>query len=177
MYFVAAVLGVAGRLDWIDAPSFLEQGWMIVVAAGLFVVEFVVDKIAWLDSGWDAVHTVLRPVAGAWLVTNVEVELDSTVLLAMTGGTLAISAHAAKASTRAAVNLSPEPASNVVVSLAEDGLVAAVMFLALAFPEVAAVVAIVLTVLSLLVAWVLFRVVHRATARLRRRPPDPGLDP
>jgi hypothetical protein len=174
MYFVAAVLGVAGRLDWIDAPSFLEQPWVIASAGALFVVEFVIDKIAWLDSGWDAVHTVLRPAAGAWLVTNVDVDLDSTLLLAITGGSLAISAHAAKASTRAAVNLSPEPASNVVVSLAEDGLVAAVMALALTFPEVAAVVTIVLAVLSLVVAWVLFRVVRRATTRLRRRSPDPA---
>jgi hypothetical protein len=170
MYFVAAVLGVGGRLDWVDSPAWLQSPWVIGGALALFVVELVVDKLAWLDSTWDAVHTGLRPTAGAILFSTADtVDVRGTAVMAATGAGLALSAHLAKASIRAVANLSPEPVSNVVISLAEDGLVAALMGLALAYPEVALAVAVALTIASSVVAWLLFRTVRRARRRWQER--------
>ena len=124
MYLVFSVLGIGGRLDWVDSPTFLQKPWVIAIALAMFVVELIVDKISYIDSTWDAVHTFLRPLAGALLLSSSDVSI-STVVLALAGGALALSAHGAKASTRLLVNTSPDPVSNVVVSLMEDGLVAA----------------------------------------------------
>ena len=167
MYGVLAVLGIAGRLDWIRAPEALEQPWLIGVFLALFAFEFVVDKIAFLDSGWDAIHTVLRPIAGAY-ITSVAPEQDlPLVLAAAIGAGLALTSHAAKASTRALVNTSPEPASNVVVSLAEDALVAVVMSFAIAYPAIAFGITVVLVVLSSIVAVVMARFIMRLWRRFQ----------
>ncbi|OWY62168.1 hypothetical protein B7486_59885, partial [cyanobacterium TDX16] len=152
MYGVLAFLGIAGRLEWITAPDALEEPWLIGVFLVLFAFELVVDKIAFLDSAWDAVHTFLRPIAGGYIAA-VAPEQDLPMwVAAIIGGALAFSAHSAKASTRALVNTSPEPVSNVLVSGAEDGLVAALMALAVAYPEVALVATVLLVVLSSVVA-------------------------
>lgn len=180
LYGVLAVLGIAGRLEWIQAPTLLQQTWFIAAALVLFVVELVVDKIAVVDSVWDAVHTVLRPVGGALiggLAPGQEVPLP--VLLGL-GAVLALSSHSAKASVRAMVNASPEPISNVIVSTLEDGLVGLVMALAIAYPKVAFVVTAVLAVASSVVAVVLFRTARATWRRLRRRfgrSADPGPAP
>lgn len=179
VYAVVAALGIAGRLGWIETAEVLQRPWVIGLALALAVVDLVIDKIAWLDSIWDGIHTVIRPAAGAAIAglaashQTVGPELPSTVVLALTGGGLAFSAHAAKASIRAVVNTSPEPMSNVVVSLLEDGLVAALLALAFAYPKVALAVTLVLFVVSVVVAVVLFRVARRAVRRIRagrRRP-------
>jgi hypothetical protein len=176
MYGVIAVLGVAGRLGWLDTGDLLQQPWVIGGAVALFLVEFVVDKVAVLDTVWDAVHTVLRPAAGAVLVGATPDHPLPPWLLVVVGAGLALSSHSAKASVRAMVNASPEPASNVVVSLTEDGLVAVVMALAIAYPAVALVVTLVLAVASAVVAVVLFRASRAAWRRVRARwsSRDPG---
>lgn len=167
MYGVLAFLGIAGRLEWITAPETLEQPWLIGVFVALFAFEFVVDKISFLDSAWDAVHTVLRPIAGGY-ITAVAPEQDLPMwVAAIIGGALAFTAHSAKASTRALVNTSPEPVSNVLVSGAEDGLVAAVMALAVAYPEAAFVVTVLLVILSSLVAVVMARFILRLYRRFQ----------
>lgn len=183
MYGVLAVLGIAGRLDWVDSAPFLQQTWVIVAALALFAVELVVDKVALLDSAWDAVHTALRPATGALLAASTpDVDLPTWGLV-LAGGALALSSHAAKASARALVNASPEPASNVVVSAVEDGVVAAVMALALAYPRVALVVTLVLAVLSTVTAVLLFQASRavwrklRATRAARRQGPAPPPSP
>jgi hypothetical protein len=168
MYFVAALLGLAGRWDWVTSPDWLQDPWVIAGAVALFLVELVVDKVAWLDSAWDAVHTVLRPIAGAAIFSAAGDEGTSLAAVA-TGAVLALSAHAAKASVRAVVNASPEPVSNVVVSTTEDGLVAGLMALAIAFPGVALVVTIVLAVASAATAVVVVRTARRLQLRLRAR--------
>lgn len=173
VYAVVAALGIAGRVGWIETAEVLQRPWVIGLALALAVVDLVVDKIAWLDSIWDGVHTVIRPAAGAAIAglaasnQTVGPELPSTVVLALTGGGFAFSAHAAKASIRAVVNTSPEPVSNVVVSVLEDGLVAALLALAFAFPKVALAVTLVLFLVSAVVAVVLFRVARHAVRRLR----------
>ena len=165
MYGVLALLGIAGRFDWIEGPELLERPAVIAVMLVLFVVELVVDKIAFLDSAWDAVHTVLRPAAGAAIMAIApDQALPVPVALAI-GAALALTSHGAKASTRALVNTSPEPVSNVVVSTAEDGLVAVLMALAIANPEVAAALTLVLVVLALGV----ILAARHAVRSLRRR--------
>jgi hypothetical protein len=170
VYAVAALLGIGGRFDWVDSPEFLQRPWVIAVAVALFVIEFVVDKISYLDSVWDAVHTVVRPVAGALLLTSSNA--DATPAALATGGaTLALLAHGAKSATRLVVNASPEPVSNVLVSASEDGVVAALMALALANPEIALAIALVLAVLSAIVVLLATRFARRAMARRRERRP------
>lgn len=170
MYFVAAVLGLSGRADWITCPEWLMQPWVIGVAAALFVVELVVDKVPWLDSTWDAAHTALRPTAGGVLFST-SGDGGDALWMFLTGAGLALSSHLAKASLRALVNLSPEPVSNVVVSLTEDGLVAVLMGLAVAYPRAALVVAVALAGACTVATFVLLRTLRRAwtTWRVRRR--------
>jgi hypothetical protein len=168
MYLVFSVLGIGGRLDWVDSPAFLQEPWVIAAASAMFVVELIVDKVSYIDSTWDAVHTFLRPLAGAYVFTSSDVS-TSTIVLALVGGALALTAHGAKASTRLLVNVSPEPASNVVVSTMEDGLVAALMALALAYPAIAATVALVLTIVSVVVISVAWRGARHLIARRRAR--------
>jgi hypothetical protein len=166
MYFVAAVLGVSGRLDWVDSPEWLMRPWVIGLAVVLLVVELVVDKVPWLDSTWDAVHTTLRPTAGGVLFAT-SGDGGDAVWMFLAGAGLALSSHLAKASLRALVNLSPEPVSNLVVSLSEDGLVASLMGLAVAYPRAALVVALALATVSTVVAVVLLRTVRRSWRRWR----------
>ncbi|HEV7721734.1 MAG TPA: DUF4126 domain-containing protein [Iamia sp.] len=168
MYFVAAVLGISGRADWIESPEWLMQPWVIGVALALFVVELVVDKIPWLDSAWDAVHTALRPTAGGILFSTSGDGRDA-VWMGLAGAGMALSAHLAKASLRALVNLSPEPVSNIVVSLSEDGLVAALMSLAVTYPRAALVVAMTLAGISTVATVVLLRIVRRVWRGWRDR--------
>jgi hypothetical protein len=175
VYAVAAVLGIGGRLDWVDAPGWLERPWVIGLALLLFAVEFVVDKVPALDSGWDAVHTAIRPTAGAVLLGGADADI-ATLALAAAGGVLALSSHTAKATLRALVNTSPEPVSNVVVSTGEDGLVAGLMALAIAEPGWALAITAVLFVASIVTTIVLFRFARRAWRRLfgRRAGSGPG---
>ena len=170
VYGVVALVGAAGRFGWIEAPSFVEQWWVIALAIVLFLVEFVIDKIALVDSAWDSVHTFIRPAVGGYLMSTATDTQLSVPALAVSGVLLALSSHGAKASTRLVVNTSPEPVSNVAVSLAEDGLVFAVMALAMTRPEVAIVVVAFLTVASVVVAFVLYRLARRLARRLRSGP-------
>lgn len=177
LYGVLALLGIAGRLDWIQVEGLLQNPWCIGITLTLFVVELVVDKVAWLDSLWDAAHTVIRPVGGALIgamAPDQEVPLPALVAV---GALLALSSHSAKASARALINASPEPASNIVVSLVEDGLVAGLMALAIAFPAIAFALTAVLAVASTVAAVVLFtasRATWRRIARWRTERSGPA---
>ena len=177
LYGVLALLGIAGRLDWIQVEGLLQNPWCIGITLTLFVVELVVDKVAWLDSLWDAAHTVIRPVGGALIgamAPDQEVPLPARVAV---GALLALSSHSAKASARALINASPEPASNIVVSLVEDGLVAGLMALAIAFPAIAFALTAVLAVASTVAAVVLFtasRATWRRIARWRTERSGPA---
>lgn len=167
MYGVAALLGIASRVGWIDGLDLLGRTWVIALMLGLFVVELIADKVPYVDSAWDAVHTVIRPVAGGYVMTLANGSSLSVPALAASGALLAFSSHSAKASTRLVVNASPEPVSNIVVSAAEDGFVGVLMALALASPEVALAITLVLAVVSIVVAVVLFRTARRIARRLR----------
>ena len=170
LYGTALLLGLAGRFGWADTPPQLQHTWVLAVLAVLYALEFVVDKVPWADSAWDAVHTVIRPIGGGLLGALFAHQAgDPEVVAALVGGGFSLSAHAAKASTRAAVNTSPEPVSNIVLSFAEDGVVAGMVALALAFPLVAGVVAVVFALASVAVTWLLIRFVRKVRDRLRQR--------
>ena len=125
LYAAVATLGLLGRFADLRLPGELDvltSWWIIGIASALYIVEFFADKIPYLDSAWDAIHTFIRIPAGAVLAATAFGEFDRgvQVVALLLGGGLALSAHGTKASTRAAINLSPEPVSNIVVSLAED---------------------------------------------------------
>lgn len=175
-YAVVLVLGLLGRLAGVDAvPVALQRTDVLAAAALLYALEFVADKVPWLDSTWDAVHTAIRPTLGAaiGLLLAGDASTIDQALAAAAGGLTALASHAVKAGLRAAVNTSPEPASNVAVSVTEDVTVAGVMGLAIAAPWVAAAVAALLLVLGLtMVAFVASRV-RRARQRRRERADAP----
>lgn len=146
-YAVVVVLGLLGRFGGVDAvPVALQRTDVLVIAAVLYGLEFVVDKIPWLDSTWDAVHTAIRPIVGAAIGLLLAGDATSVeqALAAAAGGLSALASHAVKAGLRAAVNTSPEPASNVAVSVAEDVTVAGLISLAVMAPWVAAGIAAIL---------------------------------
>jgi hypothetical protein len=138
-YAVIFALGVAGALGWVELPEHLRllQHPLVLGASGLMTaVEFFADKLPWLDSVWDAVHSFIRIPAGAALAAAVFGDSGAAVALAaaLLGGSLAAGVHLAKSGTRAALNTSPEPFSNWTASLTEDALVPAGLWLAVAHP-------------------------------------------
>lgn len=145
LYAAVFLTGLAGRLGWVDLPAGLQvlQHSGVLAASGFMLfVEFFADKIPFVDSIWDAVHTLIRIPAGAALAAAA-LGADSqgmTWIAALLGGSLAATAHAAKMTTRAAVNTSPEPFSNIAVSLAEDGLVVFLLWLSATHPVAFALV-------------------------------------
>ena len=139
LYAAVATLGLLGRFAHLKLPGELDvvtNWWVIGVALFLFVVEFVADKIPVVDSVWDVIHTFIRIPAGAVLAATAFGNFDRSVqiIALLAGGGLALSSHGTKASLRALVNTSPEPFSNIVVSLVEDVLVVVSVVLALFLP-------------------------------------------
>lgn len=171
LYLVTLMLGFARHFGWGEVPEVFGRTDLMVVAGILFAVEFVADKIPYLDNAWDAIHTVVRPLGAAAIGAVIVGDATSIggALGAVVAAGLAFNAHSAKASTRLAVNTSPEPVSNISLSVFEDISVAGLMALAFAYPGVAVVVVIALVVAaSALTLW-LFRVLRRASRTARRR--------
>ena len=171
-YLTVLMLGLAGRFGWAETPAELQQPWVLALAAVLFAIEFVIDKVPLLDSAWDVVHTVVRPSVAAIVgalsaAANIGGSLGKPQAALLAGG-LALAAHLSKTSTRLAINVSPEPFTNIAASLAEDGLVAALVSLALIRPRLAAFLAAVAAAASLLIGFALFSVARRGYRRVRR---------
>lgn len=174
LYAVVALLGLFGRTGLgPDIPEVLTRPEVIAIAGVLYAIEFVADKVPYLDNLWDAVHTVVRPAGAAILgvLLSGEAETVQQAVAAVGSGGLALASHASKATARAAINTSPEPASNIVVSLLEDGLVAAVVWLAVQHPWVAVVAVVVLLVLGTIVIVAAWRALGRVRARMAERAP------
>jgi uncharacterized protein DUF4126 len=171
LYATVAILGLATRYGWVDLPAqyrVFDNNWIIGLAIVLYVVEFIADKIPWVDTIWDGIHTVIRPVGGALIaVASIgQAQPTARALAALAGALLATSTHVAKASTRAIANTSPEPFSNWTLSLAEDGFVLALGFLALTRPLAATfVVAAALVVMLLAGRWLIQAVRRRLSLR------------
>ncbi|MCC7176747.1 MAG: DUF4126 domain-containing protein [Bryobacterales bacterium] len=157
LYATVLAVGLLLRFQWISLSSawphasVLADTRVLIVAGAACVIEFVADKIPWVDSFWDSVHTFIRPVGAALLASSLFSSLDPVyqVLLILLAGGVALSGHSAKAATRLAVNHSPEPFSNVAVSLGEDAAVAGGLYLLVKHPWIMA--GVVLAFLSLFV--------------------------
>ncbi len=169
-YLVVLILGGSDRFFQVaQIPDALARTDVLVVAAVLFLVDAVADKIPYVDSTWDAIHTAIRPAIGAALGALIAGDASSVeqAVAATAGGVTALASHAVKAGLRAAVNTSPEPASNIAVSTGEDVAVASVVSLAIVAPWVAAGIAAVLLFVGMTVVIVLMR--HILAWRRRRR--------
>jgi len=167
-YLVVLVLGLSDKVfNLSQIPNALARTDVLVAAGILFVVELVADKIPYVDSVWDSVHTVIRPAVGAtvgYLIGHDTASLDAAIGAA-TGGITALISHGVKAGLRGVVNTSPEPASNIVVSTSEDVAVTGVTALAIAHPWVAATIALLLLAIG---AWIVYKLAGRIR-RLKRR--------
>ena len=173
LYATVFLLGLAGRLDWASTPTQLQSTPVLAIAGLLYAVEFFIDKIPFVDSASDAVHTVIRPLGAAWLAAVMAGDTSwiHRPIAALGAGALALTSHGAKATTRAAVNMSPEPFSNIALSFTEDGIVGAMVALALTHPGIAAVVAVVLAAACVFVIWKLARFIRRIFQRTLGRTP------
>jgi hypothetical protein len=174
LYATVAMLGLAARFDLVSLPpqfAVFDNTWIIAAALGLYAVEFVADKVPWVDTLWDAVHTVVRPLGGALVAVTTLGDASPWLqgLIAVAGGTLAAGGHLTKAGTRAAANVSPEPLSNWALSLAEDVFVVGLGLLALNFPLAALAVTAVCAIVIVVLARKLLRWIRRAAAPA---PPD-----
>ena len=174
LYAVVFFTGLAGALGWVALPAGLQvlQHPLVMGAAGLMgAVEFFADKIPGLDSLWDGLHTLVRIPAGAALAASVFGGDGAAwaTIAALLGGTLAATSHVAKATTRAAINTSPEPFSNVAASLAGDAAVPAMLWLAFTQPAWFAVALAVALVVSVLLTLLLLKFLKSLVRGLRGR--------
>ena len=172
LYATVAILGLASRYGWVTLPEqyrVFDNDWIIGTALVMYAIEFVADKIPWIDSIWDAVHTAIRPLGGALIAIGTlgTASPEMQTLIGLMGGALAAGTHLTKAGTRAAANTSPEPFTNWILSLSEDLFVVSLGVIALKDPLAAAVIVLVAVVLMVIFAAWIARAVRR---RWRRRP-------
>jgi len=161
LYLTVFVTGLAMRLEWISLPENLQMfdafanPWVLAISALGAIAEFFADKILWLDSIWDTIHTAIRPLGGALLALAVVDASDPAwqVIVFLLGGGAALMSHSAKAGARALVNTSPEPVSNAVVSTGEDIATGGLLFLAFANPVAALIIASVMLILCIFLVY------------------------
>jgi hypothetical protein len=182
-YLVVLVLGTADRVGgYSDIPDVLGRWDILAIAGFMYAMEFVADKIPYVDSSWDAVSTLIRPTAGAaigaLLAGNVpeDTSLDQIVLASVGGGTALLS-HLTKSGIRLAVNTSPEPVTNIGISLVEDVAVLGVVAFAIGHPRAAAAIAAVLLAVGLVILCFVARLVRRGWRRWKGRRTPAGTVP
>jgi hypothetical protein len=167
-YLVVLVLGIADRVhDTTQVPNVLQRWDVLAVAAFMFAMEFVADKIPYIDSTWDAISTAIRPTAGAVVGILIAGQADSLsgAVGAVVGGGTALLSHSVKAGTRLAINTSPEPLSNIAASVSEDLAVLGVVWFAIQHPRAAAAIAALLLAGGLILLYALAKLVRRGWRR------------
>ena len=169
LYLTVVAAGPLQRFGVVQLPDALQilaHPLVLGIAGALFVIEFVADKIPWVDSAWDAVHTVIRPVGGALIAVATLGEQSTAMqtVVALFGGALAASTHFSKAGTRVMANASPEPFTNWILSIGEDAFVVGLGVLALKYPAAAAIVVIVCVAVIVSFAAVIVKLVRRRFA-------------
>lgn len=180
LYATVTVLGLAQKITSYELPGGLDvlnNWWVIAIAAGLYLIEFVADKVPYFDSLWDVLHTFIRVPAGAVLAYSATAEMDPgmTVIAALLGGGLALSSHGTKAAVRAGINLSPEPVSNWVMSIVEDVIAFVGAALAIVAPVVIAIVLGLFAIFFLWFAPKVFRALRRMVSAVRALVSGEGL--
>ena len=175
LYATVAILGLASRYGWVQLPAqFQVFNHDVVIGAAIvmYLIEFLADKIPYVDSLWDTIHTAIRPVGGALIAVSTLGDASPMVqgLVALLGGTIAAGSHLTKTSTRAVANASPEPVSNWMLSIGEDVFVVGLGFLALKYPVAALIVAAIVSVLIIVFLAVIVRTVRRWFHRWSTRP-------
>jgi hypothetical protein len=173
LYAAIATLGLLGRFAHLQLPGelgALTNWWVIGVALGLYLIEFFADKIPYLDSAWDAIHTFIRVPAGAALAAASFGDYDKSiqVIALLLGGGIALSSHGTKATSRAALNTSPEPFSNIAASLFEDVLAVGSILLAAFYPLLIIVIVTSCVILALLILPKIFRFLKSVGVKVRK---------
>ncbi len=166
VYATIAVLGLSSHFGLVSLPQqfrAFDHPAIIGVALVMYLVEFVADKIPWFDSVWDALHTVIRPLGGAFVAVAAlgDASPMATTLTALLGGSVAMTTHLTKTGTRAAANTSPEPFSNWILSFSEDALAIGLTYGAIRHPDVALAIAVVLLVVIAAFSALIVRFVRR----------------
>ena len=177
LYLTVFVTGIAVRFNWLDLASAHEQftvlgdPWILGVAGALFLIEFFADKIPWVDSTWDVLHTVLRPVGGIMLALTAlgELEPSMSVVAALLSGGASLAMHSLKAGGRLLINLSPEPVSNAVASVTEDGLVLGGLGLMAFSPVIGFFVFLLVCIFAVFVTSKIWKKITRGIGVLRAR--------
>lgn len=172
LYAVVFLVGAAGALGWMELPAglqVLQHPALLGTSGFMLFIEFFADKIPVVDSLWDMVNSVVRIPAGAALAAGVFGADSGAMALAaaLLGGSLAATSQAAKTTTRAAINASPEPFSNIAMSLVEDGLVVGAVWLATNHPVAFGVLLLIAVVLMWIVTWMLFKFLRAVLRRAR----------
>ena len=168
LYLSVFATGLAMRLDAIPIPEHLQSldvlanPWVMGIAAVAAIAEFFADKVMWLDSAWDAIHTFVRPIGGALLALAIVDPSDpaTQVVAFLLGGGAALTAHAGKAGARGVVNASPEPVSNMAVSTVEDVATVGLLYLAYEYPVAAGIIALVLLAFTVWLIWLARKLVR-----------------
>ncbi len=177
LYLTVFVTGTAVRFGWVDLAAAHEQfsvlgdPWILGVSGGLFLIEFFADKIPWVDSAWDALHTIVRPVGGIMLALTALGELDPamSVVAGLLSGGATLATHSLKAGGRLLINLSPEPFSNSVASVTEDGLVLGGLGLMAISPVVGFFVFLLFCIFAVFITTKLWGKIRKGIAALRAR--------
>jgi hypothetical protein len=169
LYATVAVLGLCSHFGLVALPEqfrAFDNTVVIGVALFMYALEFVADKVPWFDSVWDAIHTVIRPIGGAFVAATAMAPASpmATALAALLGGSVAFTTHAAKASTRGLANTSPEPFSNWILSFVEDIVAAGLSYVTLTHPVLAVTIALVLLAAIGLMASFVIRALRRRLA-------------
>ena len=172
LYATVAILGLASRYGWVILPPQFQafnNDFVIGAAIVMYLIEFFADKIPYVDTLWDMIHTAIRPIGGALIAVTTLGEASAPVegFIALLGGVVATGSHLTKTSTRAAANASPEPFSNWILSIGEDLFVVGLGYLAIEYPVAAFVVAVVLLALIAIFLAVIVRTVRRWFSRRR----------
>tara|TARA_B110000881_G_scaffold218957_1_gene239633 strand:+ start:1306 stop:1932 length:627 start_codon:yes stop_codon:yes gene_type:complete len=177
LYLTTFMAGLAVRFNWVDLAdkyeslAILANPWIIGIAGVLFLIEFFADKIPWIDSSWDAIHTFIRPIGGTLLALAALGEMDPavSVVAALLSGSTTLLTHATKAGSRLLINMSPEPVSNTVASLGEDGLVLGGLGLMAFAPVVSFFVFLVVVIIAIWLSRKTWGVIRRGYSALRNR--------
>jgi uncharacterized membrane protein len=172
LYATVVTLGVLQKFQLVKLPGGLDmlgEWWVILLAAALYVIEFVADKVPAVDTAWDAVHTFIRVPAGAILAASAFADFDPAVKMAamILGGGIALSSHGAKAATRLAANTSPEPVSNVALSLTEDVVAFGSTILMVFFPIAMLIIVVIFLIVTIWLTPKIIRALRGLIARIR----------